>query len=378
MGRLAEVSMYEDFHILLDQPSQTLSLEFDDYADALAEIILNSRPRFAVGIFGDWGSGKTTLMEGISARLAGEEQVVRVFFNAWRYEREPHLLVPMLDTLRESLLDWADGRPDGAGERGLATRVAAAASRAARAVLAGITLRAGLPLGGLEASLDASKAVEAWRSESEAATRVIAGEPKSFYHASFRALREAMAEFVRGGAGRIVVFVDDLDRCLPENALQVLESMKLFFDLEGFVFVVGLDQQVIEQAVELRYQTGIRSVDSDQVGRANQQGAGGEAAGQRIDPAAAAPAATYRSLLNGANYVKKIFQVQFSVPRVVEQQLKGYVEFIAEDAKLPPPQRDHLRDVVSRHLPYLAGEGSVNPREVKRLINAYTMQLQDA
>jgi predicted KAP-like P-loop ATPase len=39
---------------------------------------------------------------------------------------------------------------------------------------------------------------------------------------------------------KIVIFVDDLDRCLPDNALDVIESMKLFFDLPGFVFVVGL------------------------------------------------------------------------------------------------------------------------------------------
>jgi hypothetical protein len=83
----------------------------------------------------------------------------------------------------------------------------------------------------------------------------LADDPVSFYHASFNAMKEAIREFVAGTDRRIVVFVDDLDRCLPNNAPEVLESMKLFFDLEGFVFVVGLDQSVIERAIELKYET---------------------------------------------------------------------------------------------------------------------------
>jgi hypothetical protein len=59
-------------------------------------------------------------------------------------------------------------------------------------------------------------------------------------------MKAAVQEFQAGDVRRVVVYVDDLDRCLPPSALEVLESMKLFFDLDGFVCVVGLDQQVIE------------------------------------------------------------------------------------------------------------------------------------
>jgi hypothetical protein len=51
--------------ILIDSPSVHPSLGFGATASALARIIIDSPPRFAVGIFGDWGSGKTTLMEEI-------------------------------------------------------------------------------------------------------------------------------------------------------------------------------------------------------------------------------------------------------------------------------------------------------------------------
>ena len=98
----------DDYRILLDEPAERPALRFDEYARAFAGIIRQSGPRFAVGIFGDWGSGKTTLMRAIQHSLEDDQTVVTLWFNAWRYEREPHLIVPLLDTLREELVAWAE------------------------------------------------------------------------------------------------------------------------------------------------------------------------------------------------------------------------------------------------------------------------------
>ena len=100
--------MYESFQILIDDPAATLALGFDDYAAALAEVATVSRPQFAIGIFGPWGSGKSTLMKAIRADVAKEDRVVPIWFNAWRYEKEEHLIVPLLDSLREQILDGAE------------------------------------------------------------------------------------------------------------------------------------------------------------------------------------------------------------------------------------------------------------------------------
>ena len=217
------------------------ALGSDDYAASFSEIIVHSRPRFAIGIFGDWGSGKTTLMRAIEEDLRPHDGVVTVWFNAWRYEREEHLIVPLLDTLREGLVAW--GELHSGRERRRARQTAAVVARAARALAYGLKLSANLPV---SVEIDPGKVMESWRGD-RAASR-----PLSFYHASFNAMREAMGDFVERGVRRVVFFVDDLDRCLPMSALEVLESMKLFFDLEGFVFVVGLDQTVIERSIELK------------------------------------------------------------------------------------------------------------------------------
>ena len=59
----------------------------------------------------------------------------------------------------------------------------------------------------------------------------------------------------RGGNpnSRIVAFIDDLDRCTPDNALELLESIKTFFDIEGIVYVVGMDSDTINFLIKRKY-----------------------------------------------------------------------------------------------------------------------------
>ena len=227
------MSDYSAFKVLLDDPAVSPGLGFEHYASALVDVVVTSTPRFSIGIFGGWGSGKTTLMRLIERQLHDREDVVTVWFNAWRYEREPHLIVPLLDILRESL-DARAAAQTKDEEASRTRRAAKGIARAGKALLAGVTLSAGVI--GVDAQLELGKVMEALAIEADGQNKP---QALSFYHAAFVTLREAIDDFSESGARRVVVFIDDLDRCLPANALEVLESMKLFFDMEGFVFVTG-------------------------------------------------------------------------------------------------------------------------------------------
>jgi predicted KAP-like P-loop ATPase len=62
----SESSNSNSIRIITDESSLEVdALGFDSYSQKLAEIIINSKPRFAIGIFGGWGTGKTTLMKMI-------------------------------------------------------------------------------------------------------------------------------------------------------------------------------------------------------------------------------------------------------------------------------------------------------------------------
>ncbi|MCK5345513.1 MAG: hypothetical protein KAR20_19020, partial [Candidatus Heimdallarchaeota archaeon] len=90
--------------IIIDSPGiQKDCMDFEKYASMFSKIVEESPPRFTIGIFGEWGSGKTTLMNMIYDLLEKNDQFVPIKFNAWRYERDKHLMIPLLETIRLKL-----------------------------------------------------------------------------------------------------------------------------------------------------------------------------------------------------------------------------------------------------------------------------------
>jgi hypothetical protein len=333
-----------EYKIILDLPSESPSLGFRQTALALKDVIEGSKPQFVVGIFGTWGSGKTTLMRAIERELSPVKSIA-LQFSAWRYEKEPNLIIPLLDIVREGLLKWAD-QNKGLQQKALAT--ASVVGKAVYSLLAGPSLKIGLP-NALEISYEANESLARARdfSEKEKEARI----PRSFYHAAFRALAESFKEFLGAAEGpdRIVVFVDDLDRCLPQGALDVLEAMKLFFDLEGFVFVVGLDQSVVERSIDLKYRDESKPTQDSRDGARQ---------------------------IRGADYIKKIFQVPFSLAPVANTQLDGFLPAVYHESNLPVAQISEFQSQVAPHLRYVVADASVNPREIKRYLNAYTISIK--
>src|SRR5207244_5753649 len=119
-----------------------------------------------------------------------------------------------------------------------------------------------------------------------------------------------------GEHGYIVVFIDDLDRCLPENAIEVMEALKVYLDRSDCVFVVGVEPTVLEEAIMLRYND--------------------------------------NSALSATDYLEKIVQVPIFVPRT---RLKMG---LALGERMFPDEMDRLvRHGTKR-----------NPRRIKRFLNA--------
>jgi len=343
--------MSREVRLLLDVPAVHPALGFPGIAKGLCRIALTSQPRFGIGIFGGWGSGKTTLMQAIENELRLDGKAVCVQFNAWRYEKEQELIVPLLDSIREALVTWSDDRHDPE-----ARVTAGALGRVMHSLIAGLTVKVGVP-GAVDVSFDVNRSLsEHGRlKQAEADAKV----PRSFYHASFRALERTFQQFMQSGkADRIVVFIDDLDRCLPDNALQVLESMKLFFDFDGFVFIVGLDEHAVEYAIDAKYRRLPETAENVVPVR------------DLASPAERSPQIT------GAEYIKKVFQLPYRLAPVTLDQIRDFLDAACEEGGLLPPQRTELESRVAPHLGYLIGDSSnVNPREIKRYINLYTTQM---
>jgi hypothetical protein len=216
------------FRLLGDKPHVEAEdpLGFDRMASDLAQLIFASSQStpFTLGIEASWGVGKSSLMRRIEQRMKADPNVSTVWFNAWTAQEGE-----VLEGLIKSVLDEMDPN---------------ALRRALRSKRVGKGLRiAGRAVAGL---LRMDKVIdEIWEK--------VSVDPRA-RNEMRELMQQAMADWMsesRGvRAGRmLVVFVDDLDRCSPENVFQVFEAMKLYLDAKGFVFIVGYDRNVISDAI---------------------------------------------------------------------------------------------------------------------------------
>jgi KAP-like P-loop domain-containing protein/TIR domain-containing protein len=215
-------------------------LGFGVYARVLAQAALDTRGPFTIGVFGEWGAGKTSLMHMIEQQLAGNPDVVTVWFNAWRYEREEHPIVALVATIIAELEAHKSRAPK-------LSNSLAPLIRALRAIAFGFSVKSAVKVPGiaeLEASFVGKDIIE--RAEQLRADQLL---EQSLYYGAFKAL----ASVGLPADARIVVLIDDLDRCFPDQAIRLLESIKLVLAQQGFIFVVGVARQVIEGYLQHRY-----------------------------------------------------------------------------------------------------------------------------
>jgi len=335
--------------ILSDQPADRDQLNFGPYVRTLVDIISDpgSDTPLTVGVFGDWGRGKTSLMRMVERQLkerTQEEQqafaVLPIWFNAWLYSREGTLwralIARVLTELRRfPALDAAASAELGTLEARLYAPQQAQSGQ--------LSLPPGT-LPGLDAvSLPTLTGLELLRRQAERHDKQkvvqhlsqVISDVESSQALTRRDHIVALDDFRRQferlsrehiqSRGRLAIFVDDLDRCLPEAAVEVLEAIKLFLDVPGAIFVLGVDQSVLETGIRVRY------------------------GDQNLD-------------LDAARYLEKIIQIPLNLPRIQPADIAAYVEGVS--AGLLPDER--CRQVFALGL-------EPNPRRIKRTLNVFLL-----
>ena len=227
-------------------------LGFDVYARVLSQAIRSSRGPMAIGIYGEWGEGKTSLMHLIKRSLDTEDsEIATVWFNAWRYTKEKHPVFP----LAISIIDALEKNKKLSGKaREKANSIVGALS----SLVSGVKLKIAAKnefIGEVQVEYDPDKALQREKKRQ--------GSSKAFSSLYFDVFRQ-LEEVNLGTEGeKVVVFIDDLDRCMPHHAITLLESIKLTFGITGFVFVLGVARASLDSYVERIYKEeyGIKKFD---------------------------------------------------------------------------------------------------------------------
>lgn len=235
----------------------------------------------SIAVDGDWGSGKTSVMQTVQKKI-DQNKVKVLFFEAWKYEYTNPALGLVTELAKMGDLQKAQRIIEVAAFLLLEKFV-------------------GLPFDQIVAKI-----------------RDEINEPINFH--------KSIQEIVNGINKKLLIIIDDLDRCDIENTLQILALMKLFLSVDNCVTIAAVDFQRLEQAWKIKYQVKDETNSKD-----------------------------------SKNYLDKIFQIRIAIPEPYLARIQEYY--------------GHITKNMPRELLLIFSKvGPKNPRSIKRLLNLITFR----
>jgi formylglycine-generating enzyme required for sulfatase activity len=252
----------EPMVVVPDRYAEEDLIGYSDYGDGLVQMIrsVQSDGSFTIGVFGQWGQGKTSMLRQIKHALDESpdksEPIITAWFNPWQFTKEEHIIIPFFHTLASYFEDYNEENKTITEKT--KKRIGLFLEELAHVPIAlayGLKTSADAPLL-LKLDLSLKDTIEeARRHKKKVGEKAISEDQKvlkkyeSLYYRLISRLENASNEL----GLKVVIFIDDLDRCLPEKAIDLLEGIKVLLDIPGFVFVIGVAREVIERGIRVRY-----------------------------------------------------------------------------------------------------------------------------
>jgi len=312
-----------------------------DFIEKVCEIIKDCSPPKGIAINGYWGTGKTSSLIQLHEKLTGvtpdkyeestNQDIVPIWFEAWRYQSETQPIVALLQEIRTRLGTWQ--------------KLVNKGQKLSEITIMGV-------LGTFDAALQAAsggvmspnlgKIPELGKQWEDKHLETVLTS-RSISKLLEQAIDQALGKQGSQDKKRLVIFIDDLNRCLPKVALQLLEGIKVYLNLKNCVLVFGMDQRQIEDALTKALET--------------------------------------QEKHHAREYLEKICQDIHHLPVPHQQEKSKYLlDLLKEldvDDKTPPtiPATDHHEAIKKVLVAYDCLPA--NPRKIKALSNRLALQLRN-
>lgn len=375
-------------------PDQETAVDFLNY-EAVAKTVVallkeNREHALTIGIHGDWGAGKSSVLKMVESGMRDDKKVASLWFNGWTFQGFDDAKTVLIEVIVSELIRQRStfGKVKEVGHK-LLKRVNVM-KLARHGVGLAVSLKTGIPphivtaaLGGLHdlaANVQSMSADDIKGKIDEAAGLLKPAEEESIPEEIHR-FREEFAKLLdEAKIDQLVVLIDDLDRCLPATAIDTLEAIRLFLFVPKTAFMIGADEGMIEYAVRQHFPN---------------------------LPLASGP------LPYARNYLEKLIQIPFRIPALGVQESRTYVTLLLVQAivgeghigfgdllalarkALNQPWRgsgitlDQVRDVdntkreelgaafvLAQQIGPILAEGTKgNPRQIKRFLNSLAIRL---
>ncbi|WP_238388188.1 KAP family P-loop NTPase fold protein [Hymenobacter sediminis] len=391
-------------------------LGFRVHADLLEALVLDDGILpVTIGVFGDWGSGKSSIMRMMEAKLnALEDDTLCLYFNGWVFEGYDDAKAALLDSILKAFTDerrfgpavkakvtqlfksvnWM--RVMGLGLKNVAlplilahmgepTSVLAAVSGALPAA-AGVVNKIGGALGvGKKKKDDEAGADEEEKTDFSSLLQETPEEKTMLVREFRQNFEELLAET---NITRLVVLIDDLDRCSPDRLIENLEAIKLFVNVPKTAFIIGADPRIVKHAIEYRYKSRITADEPTNA----------DARTERISDQFV------------RDYLEKLIQIPYYLPRLSDSEVETYLSllfcekhlttathgrvlseferfrtanrygafgFADLSTLLTPEEAQQLKlnaPLVTSLAPVITEGLKGNPRQIKRFLNSFTLR----
>lgn len=383
--------------IIADNETDIDYLYYEPVAKTVVKLIRErSDDALTIGLHGDWGAGKSSSLMMIEKAFAVDKDTLCVRFNGWLFEGYDDAKAVLIETIVATLLEkrsHLDKVTDKAGEVLRSVNWMKVARTLGGAAL---TLFTGLPNGDIIQGLGkvATSVISDPKSvlTGEMLSKVLDGAAEHFKSSAtedtapqrMHEFREQFAELLDvAQVDRLVVLVDDLDRCLPETAIATLEAIRLFLFVPKAAFVIAADEGMIEYAVskhfpDLPAAEGPTSYARNYLEKLIQ-------VPFRMSALGYLETRVYLTLLlylnSGADPASEEFGKLLKVARAALRrpwQTQGFsrgeiVKELAIDSNL-----DEALLVAEQITPILADGARGNPRQIKRFVNTMSLRLDIA
>jgi predicted KAP-like P-loop ATPase len=375
-------------------------LGFKVHADLLIDVIKDDKVLpVTIGVFGDWGSGKSSILKIVNEELSGENDELKdgtlvLYFNGWVFEGYDDAKAALLESIIEKFeqhktignkvkdkttkllksVRWM--RVLGLGFKNVVLPTAAAYATGGLALLPLLAQKI--------SSLSPTDMAE--KLSGENAEKFLGEITKEHQEDDSTLVREFRDDFKqmidKSEIKKLVVIIDDLDRCTPERIIENLEAIKLFLNVEKTAFVIGADPRIVRHAIEYRYKTDKIENSTDPNSR-----------NERIV----------------SDYLEKLIQVPYNLPKLSDHEVETYMTllFCKKEldssfdkildgfykyrttnrygafgfgdirALISEPEQQKLNESISliASLSSIITEGlNGNPRQIKRFLNTFTLR----
>lgn len=205
-----------------------------------------------MGISGKWGSGKNTLMKEVKKKLKndlkdnGFRKIKTVWFDAWKYKEEDQILAALMEVIISTIEKDTNFK----GKK--AQKIKEALKKNWNRI---DWFKFVNEIGKATVGIDVNEFLNL--KDAETSEKEKYKEFLSFYDIFNKHFDDLLWSYLEVEKNKdenaaLVIFIDDLDRCPLPKVVQILETIKIFLDKKGCIFVIGAAKDIIQDALKVK------------------------------------------------------------------------------------------------------------------------------